>query len=545
MEVYNENPKKARLKELVNKIREKLQLSHIIVVFLFGTLLGVAYEVSVMDRAKSPFTKRDQSGDAASISNLPKSQKPFGWHDTTSYYDPARGGWKLKDLFSQNAIDHFLGNIGGDSRFPGKKAVVDEPDSCRAIVGWACDPDDFNKKVAIHFFKGDKNGPKGEKIYQYMADQYRKDVKGWPSISKSCGDNYHGFVIPIPDSFKTGTDQYVWVYAIDYVPPGKSWSDNPPLGGTGIKINCRSPKNKRPYGYHDPTSRREARGSWTLKDLFSEKDINNAFGDNSRPTKEKDSCQVAVGWACDPDDFNKQIKVRFYGEKNKYLGSTTAKYYRKDVKGFGSVSSVCGGSNKHGFIFPIPDSLKTGKTEYIQAYADNYSLPGAPWTGNFWLGSWARTIKCDPSAKPIYRFLNKTNKDYFYTKSVAERKKLMSSKSWKYEGVAFYANAVHSEGTEPIYRFFNKKTKKHLYTKSAAEKKKLMANKAWKYEGVVFYTYKANKAKTKELKPVYRFLNKSSKDYFYTDNTMLRNKMVSKAFSKVWKYEGIPFYGRK
>jgi len=292
MESYNENPKQAKVKEFFKKVLEKLHLTHFLVILLVGVILAVAYQVSVMDRPISPFTKTDQTGEAA----------------------------------------------------------------------------------------------------------------------------------------------------------------DGPVKATAV--------GKVPYGSHDPVIYTGQPQSWVLSDLFSSADLMLAGFRKMGGNYESDACEVTVGWACDPDDFTKTIGVHFYtfdllkNAPSKFIGSTTAKYSRKDVSGYPTVASACGNiSNKHGFIFVIPESVKTGENVTIAAYAIDYTLPGQTWSGNPRIGSKPITIKCKANLpgpyitnKPVYYLKNKTTKAYYYTISAARKTQLLASGGWIYGGVAFYAYDKMVEG---------------------------------------------------------------------------------------------------
>src|SRR5690606_27517653 len=58
----------------------------------------------------------------------------------------------------------------------------------------------------------------------------------------------------------------------------------------------------------------------------------------------------------------------------------------------------------------------------------------------------------------VYRFWSDTYQGHFYTRSVAERDKLITgspSHIWRYEGVMFGAYGSQVEGTVPLYRFWS------------------------------------------------------------------------------------------
>jgi len=165
---------------------------------------------------------------------------------------------------------------------------------------------------------------------------------------------------------------------------------------------------------------------------------------------------------------------------------------------------------------------------------------------------------------PVYRFYNGTSGDHFYTASENEKNALRNNPQWgySYEGPCFYAFSSKADGTSAVYRFFNAQSGNHFYTASADEKdnislspvyrffnpsngdhfytaseneKSLVANTSksgYLFEGITFYAYTNPVDGTV---PVYRSLNGSTGDHFYT--TSSSEKSVSG-----YSYEGIAFY---
>lgn len=67
-----------------------------------------------------------------------------------------------------------------------------------------------------------------------------------------------------------------------------------------------------------------------------------------------------VGWAYDYDHRDDSVTVEFYDGEEK-VGSVKADQFRKDL------ADKKIGTGKYGFQFPIPESLKDGKTHEIHA----------------------------------------------------------------------------------------------------------------------------------------------------------------------------------
>ncbi len=100
------------------------------------------------------------------------------------------------------------------------------------------------------------------------------------------------------------------------------------------------------------------------------------------------NCEQISGWACDPNDYTKQLEVYFYvdGPANvgKFLGSYTANKPRENA-----VAAECGGYANHGFVFITPDSLKDGASHMVYAYAVN-----TPAGDNLKLSAATNVIQC-------------------------------------------------------------------------------------------------------------------------------------------------------
>ncbi|MFA5994477.1 MAG: hypothetical protein WC823_05975 [Parcubacteria group bacterium] len=127
---------------------------------------------------------------------------------------------------------------------------------------------------------------------------------------------------------------------------------------------------------------------------------------------------------------------------------------------------------------------------------------------------------------PVYRFLNATNGDHFYTISETEKNTLLNNPQSGYasEGIAFHASPTQATNTFPIYRFRNTTNGDHFYTMSEGEKNALLNNPQWGYvsEGVAFYAHQAQASGTA---PVYRFYNASNGDHFYTISETEKNSI--------------------
>ncbi len=177
-------------------------------------------------------------------------------------------------------------------------------------------------------------------------------------------------------------------------------------------------------------------------------------------------------------------------------------------------------------------------------------------------------------AQPIYRFVNHTNGDHFYTISQEEKDYITQHLSTIYasEGIAFYAYPHKAAGTttvyrfinhangdhfytandgeaatldnatkmanHTIYRFINTTTGNHFYTADENEKRTLLQNRTpYRYEGAAFYAFRDPK---NNAQPVYRFNHTITGNHFYTISTHEKDQLSSTASGYI--YEGVAFY---
>ncbi|MFZ2976084.1 MAG: SpoIID/LytB domain-containing protein [Candidatus Moraniibacteriota bacterium] len=128
---------------------------------------------------------------------------------------------------------------------------------------------------------------------------------------------------------------------------------------------------------------------------------------------------------------------------------------------------------------------------------------------------------------PVYRFVNSTSGDHFYTASENEKTAVLNNPQWGYtaEGIAFYVYTSQVNETLPVYRFVNSTSGDHFYTASENERNSLNNNPQWGYtgEGIAFYVFDTQLATTS---PVYRFYAPSTGDHFYTASESEKNKLT-------------------
>ena len=143
---------------------------------------------------------------------------------------------------------------------------------------------------------------------------------------------------------------------------------------------------------------------------------------------------------------------------------------------------------------------------------------------------------------PVYRFYHRKNGSHFYTASVAERDRVIAKlpRTYAYEGVAYSVNVADPANSAPLYRFFNKKNGSHFYTASAEERDRVRAtsSRTYAYEGVAYYVATAPSVASM---PIYRFFNKRNRSHFYTASTAEKN-LVIRDLGATYSYEGTAFW---
>lgn len=133
----------------------------------------------------------------------------------------------------------------------------------------------------------------------------------------------------------------------------------------------------------------------------------------------------------------------------------------------------------------------------------------------------------------VYRLYNKKSMEHLYTADAYEYKHLPElSSDWVREGVNFKEYKKSDSTTVNVYRVYNPKSGEHLNTTDSNEVK-VLTSKGWQSEGVAFYAPKA------DGKPVYRLFNpKAGIGAHFMTADSYEKSVLTKA-PKEWKYEGV------
>ena len=125
--------------------------------------------------------------------------------------------------------------------------------ACEELTGWAQDPDEPTKPIAVHLYFDGVPGAKDAKGIDIGAANVKRD-----DLCKPLGDCTHGFAFPTPFGLIDGKEHVVRAYAID-----SKGGQNPELEKSAAKLTCTPDAVKTP-----PSVKRllspEAFAAWKL-----------------------------------------------------------------------------------------------------------------------------------------------------------------------------------------------------------------------------------------------------------------------------------------
>jgi len=342
-----------------------------------------------------------------------------------------------------------------------------EGSDCSASPGWACDPDKYSAALTVTFYA---DGPAGQGTL--LGSITAGDTREAGVAQQCGGQAAHGFVFPTPASLKDGKTHVLYPYVgsvngsgavvgsvplallagapnsitcgtvSDTAPPAVSVtvpangaavsgtitisagaSDNAGVARVEFYIDgtLQSTLTASPYSITADT-KLVANGAHTIQAKAYDAagnvgtsalvgvTVSNTIVADQAPKGNHDvsTCEVSLGWACDPDNYSQPVKVHFYADaphpSGVFFGEVTADTAREDIKG------MCGGYSNHGFSFATPELLKDGKEHRIYAYGinldsnDNPLLYGTP-SGVFTCGG----TPSAPLSEPQYVVIRACN----------------------------------------------------------------------------------------------------------------------------------------
>lgn len=150
---------------------------------------------------------------------------------------------------------------------------------------------------------------------------------------------------------------------------------------------------------------------------------------------------------------------------------------------------------------------------------------------------------CDDTGvecEAIHRFYNTIEGTHFYTASQNEKHQLMMSTLYRYEGVTGFGTASPYSGSLAVHRFYNKRTGTHFYTSNQAEASRVndTMSAVYRYEGVAFY---ADATQQYDSTPMHRFYKFKQGVHFYT-SSQSEASVVNDTMASTYRYEGATFY---
>ena len=240
------------------------------------------------------------------------------------------------------------------------------------------------------------------------------------------------------------------------------------------------------------------------------------------------------GWTFDWDSPD-SIDVHVYADGS-LAGTATANVSRGDIR-----TAYPTRTGNYGFNAQF--AVNPG-TRSICVYAINVSF-GKNTTLGCRTVTIARPAPVQPPADQsaaVYRFWSENNQTHFYTRSVAERDRLILTApraEWAYEGPMFGAFGTQVPGTVPVYRFWSETQRSHFYTASAGERDRVIANypdNVWRYEMVAFYVYPLS-TDVPDTRPVTRFWSPSKLAHFYTASASEADRVSAQYPPSVWTRE--------
>lgn len=186
-----------------------------------------------------------------------------------------------------------------------------------------------------------------------------------------------------------------------------------------------------------------------------------------------------------------------------------------------------------------PDSTNNLTTFDSASFtANDGQRPGGPMGDKIY----TTPLSDDPLSPGIWRFLNTQSGDHFYTSGGEADFVNDNLIDYNLEGVAW--GSLPADQGMPTWRFVNRVNGDHFWTASQQEYDNLAFNTQfnvkWKYEGLAFNVYSPEQPQPAGSVPVYRALNTSNGDHFWTANPLELEGLTSGY--PAWVSEGVAWY---
>ena len=149
--------------------------------------------------------------------------------------------WKMWQFTSSGSVAGIGGNVD-ENRFNGSEADLQafthanqqprgyiDAVTCDGVAGWSQDPDAPDSAIPVDVYL---DGPAGSGApgFRTVAGNARDD------LCSAIGSCAHGYVLPIPMSYRDGAAHTAFAYGLD-----TAGGNNPQLAGSGASFTCAAP----------------------------------------------------------------------------------------------------------------------------------------------------------------------------------------------------------------------------------------------------------------------------------------------------------------
>lgn len=286
---------------------------------------------------------------------------------------------------------------------------------CSVVSGWAWDSAQPNTPIIVTLFDG------SQPVASILADQYRSDL-----VSAGIGDGRHGFSMLLPDSLRDGNAHTLNVQvqgtgftlgtspktisscavayagAIDSADcnqvTGWAWDSNRPSTPIDVDVyvdnvfraresadiydvTLGKGDNRHRFRLPTPAAARDgAAHSITVHPANSSQTLGSAAsvtcnGPSYQGFLDYADCNFIGGWIMDWSSTNTPVSVDIYAGST-FLTRVVADNYRQDIANLTSPPN----NGRHGFLIPVPETLRDGVSHQLIAYAtgSSYQLTTGP-----------------------------------------------------------------------------------------------------------------------------------------------------------------------
>lgn len=290
-----------------------------------------------------------------------------------------------------------------------------ESASCSTVSGWAWDSAQPSKPIIVTLFDG------SQPVASILADQYRADL-----VAAGIGDGRHSFSFPLPDSLRDGSAHTLSVqvqgtgYTLGSSPKtissctvaydgaitsadcdqitGWAWDSQRPTTPIDVDIyvdnvfraresadtydsTLNKGDNRHRFRLPTPVAARDGQAhSITVRPSGTTQTLGSAWsvtctGPNYYGFLDYADCNVIDGWILDRNSPNTPVSVDIYAGPT-LVTRVVADNYRQDIVNVTSLAN----NGRHGFLVPVPDSLRDGVSHQLSAIVtgSSYSLSVLP-----------------------------------------------------------------------------------------------------------------------------------------------------------------------